>query len=1107
MIKEENPPVLTKDRYPGLRSFEEGDAQVFFGRENELQQLASQLGNNRVNIIFGSSGVGKSSLLNVAFNKGDKLSAYLPVKIRITQSQLDENLNTEVSPLLQIVRNRIFEKLDIREEPELLFDSVAPKLWEYVKYAETTLREQPSPQTLTLIFDQFEEFFFNFDPYREDFCQQLAEICHEAPPIRILNWINQLDDNARSDEIMNWYKQPKVRVIFSIRSDKLALLNDLVSYIPKLLQNRLELKLFNRGNARLAIERPAELDNKNLFFSTPPIAIEPAVVTKMLDELSNPLGQIEGSFLQIVCFYIEVRIKAIVKKQKLNIIDPVAFKIEDYKEISIATILDKFYDDQMKKITDVASRELAKKVIEEHLVSDGVRASFLPNQLKRRLKNDDELISLLLKYRIIRIEETPRGPTYELSHDKLIIPVEKSRKLRQQREFIEKEAQKQRAALVEEARKQAEKIAQQKRELERESALRKEAQREREKAELANRHADINREIAVKAQKKAEFWKRGYLTFLVLCGVLALFFYYLYFTTSTAKNNNLYYQADLAYNQNNHFLAFHLWNTYQNKVFFAGKKDSIKAILQSKMFFDIAGGDNIKQLNHNRFVVHYKDNAIAIWWADDNYQRLNYLPLLDNNRHELKSAINMLVSDNRRYIAYRSTSDSKIHVYDDQAGKPLMIEESRLNITSGRKPFRDANIDDYKMEFLKNNNFIAFIATSGNIVLYNLATRQQVKLPLSNHRLHYQNGDIRNMFLISTNQRYMMVRIPGADSLSIWDIGDHERSRHVLTFNHIDQVFSSSNGDSLICKAKNNDLFIAPFSERAIAGSRLIKSGVNDLLLSPDRSKALLLVNNSSLVVYDFIKRSVNARVNGDAILKKLTAHYKSKTPPARQKKKNKQRFILGNNIPKFASIVRWNLAGDRFSFRNDKGIVYQIAVADQGQSYFLFTYSRNLNSFFTTDGHDYVLSPDGRKCAYINTSGKLVVVDVDHNRIFAQPAPQLITNLNSNYASIYNLDDLIRFSEDGNSLAYVDNLDTNNTAVIIYDFITNRVSYRFDFAKSIGKVFNRHYIQLVTGVDNVGGIYLLNQKKRDIPYFEHLYPDLSKEAAASYATDPFSNH
>ncbi|MDB5137140.1 MAG: hypothetical protein JWP37_3743, partial [Mucilaginibacter sp.] len=95
----------------------------------------------------------------------------------------------------------------------------------------------------------------------------------------------------------------------------------------------------------------------------------------------------------------------------------------------------------------------------------------------------------------------------------------------------------------------------------------------------------------------------------------------------------------------------------------------------------------------------------------------------------------------------------------------------------------------------------------------------------------------------------------------------------------------------------------------------------------------------------------------------------------------------------------------------------------------------------------------------------------------------------------------------DSNTVAYVDDLDASNTSVKIFDFTTNKVSYQFDFAKSIGKIFTRNYIQLVSGVDNVGGIYLLNDKKRNIPYFENLYPDLSKEAAASYATDPFSNH
>ncbi len=59
----------TRPPYPGLMSFEEEDAAIFFGREKEIQILTEritkmyQFGGNQMLMILGSSGSGKSSLI------------------------------------------------------------------------------------------------------------------------------------------------------------------------------------------------------------------------------------------------------------------------------------------------------------------------------------------------------------------------------------------------------------------------------------------------------------------------------------------------------------------------------------------------------------------------------------------------------------------------------------------------------------------------------------------------------------------------------------------------------------------------------------------------------------------------------------------------------------------------------------------------------------------------------------------------------------------------------------------------------------------------------------------------------------------------------------
>src|SRR5712691_11012840 len=49
--------------YVGLVPYDEGDAAFFFGRSTEIAIVAANLRSTRLTILYGPSGVGKSSLL------------------------------------------------------------------------------------------------------------------------------------------------------------------------------------------------------------------------------------------------------------------------------------------------------------------------------------------------------------------------------------------------------------------------------------------------------------------------------------------------------------------------------------------------------------------------------------------------------------------------------------------------------------------------------------------------------------------------------------------------------------------------------------------------------------------------------------------------------------------------------------------------------------------------------------------------------------------------------------------------------------------------------------------------------------------------------------
>src|SRR5438093_720001 len=56
--------------YPGLRSFQRHEADIFFGREEQTDQLLERLQNSRFLAVVGPSGCGKSSLVRAGMIAG-----------------------------------------------------------------------------------------------------------------------------------------------------------------------------------------------------------------------------------------------------------------------------------------------------------------------------------------------------------------------------------------------------------------------------------------------------------------------------------------------------------------------------------------------------------------------------------------------------------------------------------------------------------------------------------------------------------------------------------------------------------------------------------------------------------------------------------------------------------------------------------------------------------------------------------------------------------------------------------------------------------------------------------------------------------------------------
>ena len=69
--------------WPGLESFEEDSHAFFFGRDREIQSLHKHVREAPVTVLYGQSGLGKTSLLRAGLFPLLREHGFLPIRVRL----------------------------------------------------------------------------------------------------------------------------------------------------------------------------------------------------------------------------------------------------------------------------------------------------------------------------------------------------------------------------------------------------------------------------------------------------------------------------------------------------------------------------------------------------------------------------------------------------------------------------------------------------------------------------------------------------------------------------------------------------------------------------------------------------------------------------------------------------------------------------------------------------------------------------------------------------------------------------------------------------------------------------------------------------------------
>ena len=396
----------------GLSSYTEETRAYFHGRDEEAAELARRVQRKNLTVLFGQSGLGKTSLLRAGLVPRLRGEGFCPVYVRV-------DYNPESPSPSEQIKQAIFRataEAGHWSRPGTAIEGES--LWEFLHHRGDLLRDADGRTLLPLlIFDQFEEIFTLAqadDAGRlraKEFLADLADLVENRPPASLEA---RLDEDEAAAEDFD-FARADYRILIALREDYLAHLESVKGTMPSITQNRMRLARMNGTQALAAVVQPGgRLVSQEVAESIVRFVAGGA-------ELVN--AEVEPSLLSLVCR--ELNNVRIAQGRKEISADLLAGSRD--------TILTEFYE---RALAD--QPEGVRRVVEDELLTEsGYRESLAEERVAKALAAAGaapDALSKLVNRRLLRIEERLDMRRVELTHDVLCGVVASSRDMRHERE-------------------------------------------------------------------------------------------------------------------------------------------------------------------------------------------------------------------------------------------------------------------------------------------------------------------------------------------------------------------------------------------------------------------------------------------------------------------------------------------------------------------------------------------------------------------------------------------------------------------------------------------------------------------------------------------------
>jgi hypothetical protein len=245
----------------GLDAFTEKTSEYFYGRDAEAEELFRRVKREPLTVLFGMSGLGKTSLVRAGLFPALRAEGFLPVYIRLDHEPAAK------APKLQVTE-ALTDAITAARISQPTLPETDETLWEFFHRDNLHLRTwNNQPITPVLVFDQFEELFTlgagneAAQQKYEIFFTEMSDVVENHPPARVRERLR-----INPERVTNLDFGPAhVRVLFSLREDYLANLETYSELIPSIWRNRMRLTRMNGQQALDAVILPgAELVSREI---------------------------------------------------------------------------------------------------------------------------------------------------------------------------------------------------------------------------------------------------------------------------------------------------------------------------------------------------------------------------------------------------------------------------------------------------------------------------------------------------------------------------------------------------------------------------------------------------------------------------------------------------------------------------------------------------------------------------------------------------------------------------------------------------------------------------------------------------------------------------